>query len=152
MNGFYNSLKSLYKEFGSYKHMVLSTSLNNRVSSRMMSVVLIDGLFYFQTDKTFKKYNQLLSNPNAAFCCENISVEGVCKLKGKPVDNKKFCELYEKYFPKSYELYTNLDNEVLFSLEPVLIERWIYEQGIPYLEKWEFETEKYEKEEYIAGE
>lgn len=48
-NDKYNEFLSL---FDKGKTMVLSTSVDGRVSSRMVSIVLIDGLFYFQTDKT----------------------------------------------------------------------------------------------------
>ena len=46
-------------EFNNGKTMVLSSSENDKVTSRMMSVVCVDGLLYFQTDKTFRKYHQL---------------------------------------------------------------------------------------------
>ena len=45
----YNEFLSL---FDNGKTMVLSTSGDSRVSSRMMSIIVADGLFYFQTDKT----------------------------------------------------------------------------------------------------
>lgn len=38
----------------------------------MMSVVLINGVFYFQPDKTFRKYEQIKDNPNVALCIDNI--------------------------------------------------------------------------------
>lgn len=41
-------------EFGQRRKMVLSTSENNKVSSRMMSVIQVNGKFYFQTDVTMK--------------------------------------------------------------------------------------------------
>lgn len=39
-----------WQEFGTCKKMVLSTSLNDKVTSRMMSIVVMDGKLYFQTD------------------------------------------------------------------------------------------------------
>ncbi len=51
MNSFKNTLNKFYNDFGTYKAMVLSTSLNDKVSSRMVSVIVIDGIFYFQTNK-----------------------------------------------------------------------------------------------------
>ncbi len=72
---FKEKLNELYTEFGDSKVMVLSTACNNKVSSRMMSIVFIDGKFYFQTDKKFRKYKQVLSNFNVALCIDNIQVE-----------------------------------------------------------------------------
>lgn len=39
--------------------MVLSTSLHDEVTSRMMSFIIQDEKFYFQTDNRFRKYAQL---------------------------------------------------------------------------------------------
>ena len=46
-----------WKEFGTHKKMVLSSSADDVVSSRMMSIVCIGEKLYFQTDKTFRKYS-----------------------------------------------------------------------------------------------
>ena len=69
---FKEKFEEFIMEFKKGKTMVLSSSENNKVTSRMMSIVCIDGLFYFQTDKTFRKYNQIISNPQVDLCIENI--------------------------------------------------------------------------------
>ena len=56
---FREKYKEFVMEFNNGKTMVLSSSENDKVTSRMMSVVCVDGLLYFQTDKTFRKYHQL---------------------------------------------------------------------------------------------
>ena len=58
MNEFYQKVDEFFSDFGKGRKMVLSTSENDKVSSRMMSVVQIGGELYFQTDRTMKKYNQ----------------------------------------------------------------------------------------------
>ena len=65
---FKEKFEEFLTEFNKGKTMVLSSSENNKVTSRMMSIVCINGLFYFQTDKTFRKYHQLISNPQVALC------------------------------------------------------------------------------------
>lgn len=82
MNTFHDKYQAFLSDFGNGRTMVLSTSENDIVSSRMMSVIQIEGIFYFQTDATFKKYHQLLSNPNVALCIDNIQIEGVCEELG----------------------------------------------------------------------
>ena len=74
--------------------MVLSTSENDIVSSRMMSVILMDGTFYFQTDCTFRKYRQISSNRNVALCIDNIQIEGICEELGHRPDNEDFCRQF----------------------------------------------------------
>ena len=74
VSDFQEKLESFYSDFGTGKTMVLSTSADGIVSSRMMSVVLIDGKFFFQTDKELRKYSQLKNNKNVALCIDNIQI------------------------------------------------------------------------------
>ena len=76
------------REVGNGKKMVLSTSGHDVVTSRMMSVIQLNGSFYFQTDRTSRKYAQLLENPRAALCVDNIQMEGLCRETGHPREKK----------------------------------------------------------------
>ena len=137
-------------EFGHGRKMVLSTSGNNRVSSRMMSIIQIDGHFYFQTDITMRKYRQIKSNRNVALCIDNIQIEGVCEEEGHPLDNGQFCNLYKKCFQGSFDAYSSLKNERLFVIKPVFLERWIYSNGIPYIETFDVENMEYNYRKYVG--
>lgn len=108
---FSEEYKRFWKEFGSSKKMVLSTSLDNIVTSRMMSVVAIEGKLFFQTDNTFRKYKQLKGNSNVALCIDNIQIEGQCEEIGHPSNNTEFCTAYKAGFPDSYSNYTALENK-----------------------------------------
>lgn len=147
---FWERYHEFLTEFGKGRKMVLSTSLNDRVSSRTMSVVLIKGLFYFQTDVTFSKYQQLKSNPNVALCIDNIQIEGMCIEIGHPLKNDAFCEHFKECFKGSFDAYTALQNERLFAVKPIRIERWIYKDGIPYIESFDVEAQTYEINRYIG--
>ena len=104
--------------------MVLSTSINDIVYSRMISVVQFNERFYFQTDCKMDKYNQLKNNCNISLCFDNVSILGNCREIGKPTENEMFCKLYSKYYNSAYELYSNLENEVLFEITPTLFKVW----------------------------
>ncbi len=78
---------------------VKSCKLFDFVTSRMMSIIIINNEFYFQTDKAFRKYEQLQKNSNVSLWIDNVVVEGVYKEIGSPIDDKKFCELYENGVP-----------------------------------------------------
>ncbi len=140
---FDKKINEFYTEFGDSKIMVLSSSCNNKVSSRMMSIVFIDGKFYFQTDKKFRKYKQIADNPNIALCIDNIQIEGVCKECGRPSDNSKFLEIFKKNYNSSYEKYSNLKDEVLFEISPNYVQRWVYIDGKPYIQKFDFIKQEY---------
>lgn len=148
MNTFEENYIKLFDEFGESKNMVLSTCADDAVSSRMMSVIVLDGCFYFQTDINFRKCSQILKNPNVALCADNISVEGKCFEEGTPFDNKDFIRLFEQHFNWSYNKYSFLSNERLFKVEPVYIQKWIYENSQPYIESLDLKNKIYTKKLY----
>ena len=150
MGLFDDKYNTFLTEFGHGRKMVLSTSENNRVSSRMMSVIQMDGSFYFQTDVTMRKYRQIKSNRNVALCIDNIQIEGVCEEEGHPLDNDQFCYLYQKCFQGSFDAYSLLKNERLFVVKPVFIERWIYSNGVPYIETFCVESREYNYRKYVG--
>ena len=148
MELFEERIEEFFSDFGKGRKMVLSTSENDRVSSRMMSVVQINGKFWFQTDKKLKKYHQLSINQNVALCIDNIQIEGICEELGHPLDNPVFCSVFQECFKGSFDAYTSLKNERLFVVKPVYIERWIYKNGSPYIESFCFENNQYRFEKY----
>ncbi len=152
MNEFQNRLEdSVYTNIGNHAAMVLSTALNNKVTSRTVSIIVIDGNFYFQTNSTFRKCKQMKENPAVSLCINNIQIEGLCYEAGKPGDNKEFCRLYKKFFSKAYDLYTLSADEILYIIKPYFIQKWIYDNGTPFMEKFDFRLKKYEKSEYIIN-
>ena len=148
MNDFYGKSRSFFSDFGKGRKMVLSTSTDGKVSSRMMSVVRIEDKFYFQTDIELRKYDQIKNNKNVALCMDNIQIEGECEEIGHPLENDKFCEIFKECFKGSFDAYTSLKNERLFEVSPVFIERWVYEEGVPYIEKFDFIGSIYNFEKY----
>jgi len=131
--------------------MVLSTSENDMVSSRMMSIVRIDDGLYFQTDTDLRKYRQLSANKNAALCIDNIQIEGICEEKGRPVDCSDFCEAFKSCFKGSYDAYSGLENERLFVLRPAYIQRWVYSDGVPCIESFDITARKYSFRKYSGN-
>ncbi|MCM1507879.1 MAG: pyridoxamine 5'-phosphate oxidase family protein [Ruminococcus flavefaciens] len=150
MTIFSDKIKIFFSDFGKGRKMVLSTSENNRVSSRMMSVVQIDGEFYFQTDIMMKKYHQISANNNVALCIDNIQIEGKCTEIGHPLDNTTFCDVFQKCFKGSYDTYSALRNERLFVVKPLYIERWVYAESIPYIETFDINTQQYSFNKYLG--
>lgn len=147
---FSDKYRAFLLDFGKGRTMVLSTSENNKVSSRMMSVIQIDGIFYFQTDVTLHKYRQLKSNHNVALCIDNIQIEGICEEIGHPLKCIPFCDIFQECFKGSFDAYTSLKNERLFTVKPTYIERWIYKDGIPYIETFHIETQEYKSSRYLG--
>ncbi|MBO4863493.1 MAG: pyridoxamine 5'-phosphate oxidase family protein [Eubacterium sp.] len=149
MEEFTEKVKQFFSEFGEGKPMVLSTTDNETVSSRMMSVIQMNGKFYFQTDITMRKCQQINANSHVALCIDNIQVEGICKNLGHPSENAEFSELFEKCYKGSYDTYSSLENERVYEVIPTYIERWIYKDKVPYIETYDLENEFYSFKEYI---
>ena len=141
--------RAFLQEFGKGRKMVLSTSLQDYVTSRMMSIVQKEGNFYFQTDREMRKYGQLSGNPRVALCIENIQIEGLCREIGRPVEHQDFCSLYEECFPGSFHRYSALEKECLFEVTPLYIERWLYLEGKPFIEILDVEGQRYLRREYV---
>ena len=65
---FITAYEKFYKELGESKKMVLSTSLNDEVTSRMMSIVVLNKKIYFsKSTEPLEKYNQIKANPKYRF-------------------------------------------------------------------------------------
>lgn len=150
MTKFEEQCAALFRQLGDHKKMVLSTSLRDHVTSRMMSIIILNGVFYFQTDLRFRKYEQLKKNPQVSLCADNVQIEGTCAELGHPLSNTDFCGLYQAHFPASFARYTGLECERLFTVRPAYIQKWIYEDGEPFVEKLDFESRSYRKEPYIG--
>lgn len=142
------SLTKLWKKIGTHGVMTLSTCAANRVTSRKMSVVVINGKFYCQTSENYLKYKQILQNPNVALCVDNFSIEGVCRDVGKPLDeeNSIAAKSIKKHFFLAYKHYSHLAEERLLEITPMLIYSWSYDGTKPYMEFWDFEAGSYRKE------
>lgn len=140
----------IYAKLNGKLIMVLATSYQNKVYARNMSCVVIDKKIYFQTDKTFAKFDQMLNNPNVALCVDNLQIEGVATLKKHPFDeeNKRFLEVFKAYHKGSYEKYSQMKNEIVVEVKPTLITLWKYEDGQPCREYLNYTSNKAYREIY----
>jgi general stress protein 26 len=147
---FHQRLLQLYEKLGQSQIMCLATSSEDRVTARSMSVIVLDQKFYFQTDRQFLKYNQIIKNPKVALCFNNIQIEGICKEVGHPLSNENsdFTNRYKECFQGSYEKYSHIGSEVVLEVQPKLISLWCYDNGQPYQEFFDVENETYSRSNY----
>ncbi|MBQ4363918.1 MAG: pyridoxamine 5'-phosphate oxidase family protein [Oscillospiraceae bacterium] len=148
MDMFEEKYEKFLSDVGESRIMVLSTSENDVVSSRMMSVVRIGDRFFFQTDILLRKYRQIKTNPHVALCADNIQIEGICEEMGHPLDDAGFRESFAKHFKGSFDAYTGLHNERLFVISPVYVQRWVYDHGVPYIESFDVAGKNYSFRKY----
>ena len=133
MHDYQDQRTKIFQKLGKAKQMVLATSLGTRTTARMMSCVVLEGCFYFQTDRKFLKYEQMRGNPSVAICFDNIQIEGIARELGHPLaaHNASIAVAYQQAYPGSFAAYSALETEVLFEVEPVLITCYEYEKHEP---------------------
>lgn len=136
----------LWSKIGSSGVMILSTCSDNRVTSRAMSVVVINGKFYCQTNERYLKCKQIKTNPNVSLCVNNFSIEGECRIIGKPSENGFFIEKMKSCFPDAVSRWSEIPTECVLEITPKFISSWIYEDNKPYIERWDFGNGSYVKE------
>lgn len=146
INEFEKQASRLWKLMGSHSVMVLSTCAQNRVTSRPMSTVIIDGKFYCQTDINYLKCKQLSENPGAALSFKNFSIEGICRIMGKPTEQEFFMRAMKMHFPLAAKRWSSVPTECLLEITPTLVYLWDYENLKPYMEYWDFQSKTYRKE------
>ncbi|MGN1107631.1 MAG: pyridoxamine 5'-phosphate oxidase family protein [Huintestinicola sp.] len=139
-------LPLLWKNIDSHSVMTLSTCAKGRVSARPMSVVVIDGKFYCQTNISYLKCIQIRENPNVALCVKNYSIEGKCKILEEPLKYDFFMRAMKKHYLPAVERYSSLPTERVLEITPALIYLWDYQKSKPYMEFFEFGNKKYRKE------
>jgi Pyridoxamine 5''-phosphate oxidase. len=115
------------------KIWVLSTTSNNNISSRSMSIINKGLDIYFQTNKCYIKHDQMLENNNVALCYNNISIEGIADEIGnwKDEKNKELMELYKSVHLSSFNAYGLLEGQIVYKVTPKIIKLWKYINGIP---------------------
>lgn len=147
-DSFFENLQPVWGKLKTHQVLTLATSSNNRVSARLVSVIIYNGKFYFQTDENYLKFRQLSENPNAAFVFQNYSIEGRCRCIGNPTNeqNSFFLDLFRKHFKVAFELYSELETERLIEFTPTLVYCWGYDNSKPFMEYWDFEKQEYHKE------
>lgn len=112
---------------------VLSTSYNDKVTSRAVSIVS-DGLnIYFQSNKVYEKHKQMEKNKNVALCINNLSIEGVVEEIGTWKDeiNRDLLGVYKSIHESSFNYYGMLEGQCVYKIKPIKIKLWEYIDGTP---------------------
>ena len=116
--------KELFDKIGKTYNMVLSASYEGNVSSRTVSVILLNEKFYI-TSMGSEKLEQIEKNPNIALCADTIQIKGTGKILGYASDkkNKEIMAEYKNILPSSFERFASKPEAVL--VEFVLIQcKW----------------------------
>jgi uncharacterized pyridoxamine 5'-phosphate oxidase family protein len=147
-----NKSKLVFSRLGESKIMVLATCTENRPTARSMSCIMLGGYIYLQTDRRFKKYEQIKNNPSIALCFDNVQIEAKAELCGHPLNpsNAKFAKAFEEHFKASFDAYSHLKDEVLIKCTTTKITFWEYIEGNAFRRTFDYENHREALEEYKA--
>lgn len=124
-------MNSILNKLNEIKVMVLSTSFNDKVTSRSISVIKYEDAFYFQTSSKSRKYQQLINNSNVSLCINNISINGIASDIGTWNDNLKIKEVFKQFHLGSYNAYGTMESERVIKVKIIEIDIWEYLNNIP---------------------
>lgn len=145
-----DGLKRVFSELGDSSIGALATCHHNHPFVRSVSCIFLNGLIYFQTDKTMAKAEHIRENCNVALCFRHIQINGTCEEIGPPMlpNNAELYSLFKRCYPAAAENYSMLKAERLYKVTPSHIEVWRYLDGKPYIEYIDYETNLYSLQEY----
>ncbi|WOO87704.1 pyridoxamine 5'-phosphate oxidase family protein [Mollicutes bacterium LVI A0039] len=124
---------NLLEQISQCKDMVIATSLNDCVTARSVSTIVVDDKIYFQTSNKMEKYRQIAGNPRVALTKGFFQIQGNAKCIGTWSDNPKLCNKYKQLHSKSYEAYGELDEEVVIEVSIKEIKSWQYRDDKVYI-------------------
>lgn len=136
---------SIIAQLNTISEIVLSTSYQDRVTSRTISIVN-DGLsLFFLTLKTYRKYKQIGKNSQVALCFENLQIEGHANIRNHPddIENSIISHRLKKgRFADIYSKYSKYENCVLIEVIPQFMTRYLSTDDKPYFEYLDIKSEK----------
>ena len=108
------------------KEIVLSSSSNDRVTSRVVDCACYEKTIYFLTWSHHTKCIQMKENPNVALCYKNLQIEGVAEIKGSPLleSNKDHSNRYRAKRPNIYDRFVEYDGMVIVKDDIKSIHSW----------------------------
>jgi hypothetical protein len=131
------------KALADVKEMVLSTSSDNRVTSRVVSTSCHGRKILFLSWGHHTKCAQIRANNKVALCHDRIQIEGIASIKGDPLDikNEVYAVLYKKQQPLYFEKFTKFKGMEIVEVEIKHITCWVKEESKYFLDHIDFEKE-----------
>jgi hypothetical protein len=131
---------------------VLATAAGNHVTARSIFTVSNGLIIFFQTDKIFLKYKQIMMNSDIALCRDNFQIEGKAREIGHPLDAKNlvYSDLFRQHHPLAYKRYSTIKTETLFEIRPTQITIWKHTDKQSYRDMLMIVSKKAYRENYVT--
>jgi len=120
--------KEIIYDLNENKQIVLATSLNNRVTSRVVDFANDDLTIYFMSWNHNKKITQITGNSHVALSLNNIQIEAKAEILGRPTEERNKCllEFHKKKFSEIYvKTFSNIPEIVIVKITPISIVKFL---------------------------
>jgi general stress protein 26 len=125
---FLEARKDLLSQFDKNGNVVLSTSLNDVVTSRTVTVIPFNNVLYFTSIKRpgAMKMAQIEKNPNVAICVNTTQITGVASILGlaSAEENAEVMAIYKEKLPDSYERFAVVPSCAVIKVELATCKSW----------------------------
>lgn len=105
--------KSVLNQISEIKNIVLATSADGSVTTRLVGQLLYDNKIAFSTSGNSFKVEQINKNPNVAFFLNGLNIEAEARLCGHPEEHPVAVEAYVKKYPEYVSKYGYEPDDVL---------------------------------------
>lgn len=131
-----DTLQEFYRLLSDIHDMVLSTSAEDRVSSRVVSTACYEDTLYFMSWGHHLKCQQIARNPLVSLCQQNFQLEGRAVIKGDVLNdnNRGIVELYKTKQPTYYKMFSQYAGMVIIEVKLHRISRFGFESAKFYLD------------------
>jgi hypothetical protein len=142
---FQERLSSLFVSLGEAKEIVLSTSAQNRVTSRIVSCACIREEVLFLSWEHHAKCQQIKANPLVALCHKNLQIEGRAEILGNPLDSayKSYADTFRKIQPAIFDNFSKLPGMVLVRITLTVITAWTRDAQGYRIDHFDLEKREY---------
>lgn len=129
------NFKKLEEVLSTAEVIYLSTSKDDKVSSRPVSPLNIGRHLYVRTSADTRKAKEMVYNPNIAVCVGNFYFTGRARLLGSAFDDRNV-EIKSAYILRYPDSFSGEDefiksDEVFFELSIENVCEWLYKDNIP---------------------
>ncbi len=125
---FSEARKNLLSQFVEKGNVVLSTSLNDVVTSRTVTLVPFNNALYFTSIKRpgAMKMGQIEKNPNVAICVSTTQITGIASILGlaSAEENAEVMAIYKEILPESYERFAVVPSCAVIKVELKTSKSW----------------------------
>lgn len=128
-------MEGFFEELAASEVLVLSTSLNDEVTSRPVSPLVMDGRIVVRTSRSSTKARQMEGNPRVAGCVGASYFTGRARLLGG-VDDPAVAAVRSAYAARFDGAFSDEDefvetDEAFYGIEVATLHRWEHEDGAP---------------------